>query len=69
LSDLEGRDRVNAVMEFGSTPSTATAAGLGSVGARWYVAERARSGGVDFSAVGDVRYENADYVVIELRDP
>ncbi|MFM8529078.1 MAG: hypothetical protein ACKOD2_05260 [Ilumatobacteraceae bacterium] len=63
------RDRVQLSVEFGQSPTVGLAATLRAAGVRWYVAERARSEGVDFSDVGDVRYENADYLVVELRDP
>ena len=62
-------ERVAISMEFGVRPTRDLAATLRAAGVRWYVAERARSEGVDFSDVGDVRYENADYLVVELRDP
>lgn len=62
-------DRVAISIEFGRAPTAGLAATLRAAGVRWYVAERARSEGVDFSGVGDVRYENADYLVVELRDP
>jgi len=62
-------DRVATSIEFGLRPTGALAKTLRAAGVRWYVAERARSEGVDFSDVGDVRYENADYLVVELRDP
>jgi len=64
-----GDDRVALSIAFGINPTRDVAASLRAAGVRWYVAERARSEGVDFSDVGDVRYENADYVVVELRDP
>jgi hypothetical protein len=64
-----GRDRVATSIEFGRAPTTELAATLREAGVGWFVAERARSGAADWAAVGDVRYENADYLVIELRDP
>jgi hypothetical protein len=64
-----GRDRVATSIEFGRAPTMELAAALREAGVGWFVAERARSGAVDWAAVGDVRFENADYVVIELRDP
>jgi len=63
-----GRDRVATSIEFGRAPTTELAATLREAGVGWFVAERARSGAADWAAVGDVRYENADYLVIELRN-
>jgi hypothetical protein len=63
-----GRDRVGASIEFGRAPTSELAATLREAGVGWFVAERARSGAVDWGAVGDVRFENVDYLVIELRD-
>jgi hypothetical protein len=62
-------DRVRTSLDFGAAPDATRLRTLREAGVGWYVAERARSGGVDWSGVGAVRYENTDYLVVELRDP